>query len=63
MKLVVRWDAEVNRYVAGSPELDVWSSGESEEEARERAKEAVSLFLEEVAAHGTGGDLRASPAK
>jgi len=49
---VVRLDQEVGRYVAGSSQLDVWSSGESEKEALDRAQEAILLFLDEATASG-----------
>jgi predicted RNase H-like HicB family nuclease len=48
-----RFDPEVGRFVSGSPELDVWSSGDTNTQAEERAQEAIILFLEEVARLGT----------
>ncbi len=48
INVLARFDGEVGRYVAGSPELDVWSSGETAKEALDRAQEAILLFLEEA---------------
>jgi len=46
-------DVNVGRFVAGSPELDVWSSGETELDALKRAEDAIRLFLNEIEALGT----------
>jgi len=50
---VTRFDESVGRFVAGSPELDVWSSGDSEKEALDRSAEAIELFLDEATRMGT----------
>ncbi len=39
--------------VASCPELDVWSQGDDEEEARRMIAEAVRIFIEECARMGT----------
>lgn len=39
--------------VASCPELDVWSQGDDEDEARRMIAEAVRIFLEETARMGT----------
>ena len=44
--VVAHRDPEVGRWVAGSPELDVWSSGDTPQEALNRAGEALVLFLD-----------------
>lgn len=51
--LETRFDPEVGRFVAGSPDLDVWSSGDTNTQAQERAQEAIHLFLTEVTRLGT----------
>ncbi len=53
LKAVAKFDKEVGRYVAGSPELNVWSSGEDPKEALDRAQEAILLFLDETTELGT----------
>jgi hypothetical protein len=53
LELQTHFDPEVGRFVAGSPELDVWSSGDTDVQARERASEAVILFLNEATEMGT----------
>ena len=52
VKIVAKWDGEVGRFVAGSPELDVWSSGTDQLEALNRANDAIRLFLDDVAERG-----------
>ena len=52
-----RFDPEVGRFVSGSPELEVWSSGDTNTESEKRAQEAIRLFLEEVARLGTVWDI------
>jgi predicted RNase H-like HicB family nuclease len=44
---------EGNQYIAHAMPLDVASSGETPEEARQAADEAVRLFLSTAAQHGT----------
>ena len=46
-------DKEVGRWVAGSPTLDVWSSGQTPQEALSRASQAIILFLNEATEMGT----------
>lgn len=53
LNVLARFDKEVGRYVAGSPELDVWSSGETAKEALDRAQEAILLFLDQTTEMGT----------
>jgi predicted RNase H-like HicB family nuclease len=53
LQIETRFDPEVGRFVAGSPELDVWSSGDTNIEAQDRAQEAIRLFLDEVTRLGT----------
>jgi predicted RNase H-like HicB family nuclease len=53
LAVVARFDEEVGRFVVGSPDLDVWSSGEEEKQALDRAGEAIELFLNEAAQMGT----------
>ena len=48
-----KFDSRVGRFVAGSPELDVWSSGATELEALNQAQGAISLFLTEIEEMGT----------
>ena len=48
-----KFDSKVRRFVAGSPELDVWSSGDTELQALNRAQDAISLFLNELEEMGT----------
>lgn len=55
---VVRLTIEVSRgesgfWLAGSPELDVYSQGETPDDARANAIEALTLFLDSVAEKGT----------
>lgn len=48
-RVVVEYDPETNSYAAYCPELPgCCSAGDSEEEALENAKEAISLYLEPV---------------
>lgn len=53
LAVVARFDEEVGRFVAGSPDLDVWSSGDEAKEALDRAGDAIELFLNEAARMGT----------
>ena len=48
-----RFDKETARWVAGSPQLDVWSSGTTPQQSLERADEAILLFLDEITVMGT----------
>jgi len=48
---------ENETYVAHCPELDVSSSGESVEHAKEMLKTAIRLFIEEAEKMGTLGDI------
>ncbi len=47
------FDRESGKWVAGSPELQVYSQGEAPEQAEAAAIEAISLFLEAAAGMGT----------
>ena len=51
--VVARREAPAGRWVAGSPELDVWSSGGTPQDALVRAGEAIALFLTTAADMGT----------
>ena len=53
VELWARFDKMLGRWVVGSPELDVWSSGNTPQESVERASEAITLFLEEATEAGT----------
>lgn len=53
LNVVSKFDKEVGRYVAGSPELDVWSSGDTAKDALDRAQQAILLFLDEATEMGT----------
>jgi len=53
LQIETHFDPEVGRFVAGSPALDVWSSGETDKQASDRAQEAIVLFLNETAEMGT----------
>ncbi len=55
--VVARREAPAGRWVAGSPELDVWSSGDTPQEALARAGEALVLFLTTAAGMGTAMTL------
>ena len=44
---------EGKRFIAYTPALDLSTSGKSHEEAKERFKEVVSIFIEEVIKKGT----------
>lgn len=48
---------EAGTWVAGTPELDVFSQGDTREEALRNAVEAIELFLEVSAERGTLGEL------
>ncbi len=52
-----KFDKEVNRWVAGSSKMDVWSSGEDPKEALDRAEEAIIAFLNEAEQMGTIWDV------
>jgi predicted RNase H-like HicB family nuclease len=52
LKIVAKWDEESGRFVAGSQDLDVWSSGSDQLEALNRANEAILLFLEDISERG-----------
>jgi predicted RNase H-like HicB family nuclease len=51
--VVAHREAASGRWVAGSPELDVWSSGDTPQDALARAGEALVLFLATAADMGT----------
>jgi hypothetical protein len=53
VELWARFDKMLDRWVVGSPELDVWSSGKTPQESVERASEAIMLFLDEATEMGT----------
>jgi predicted RNase H-like HicB family nuclease len=53
VELWARFDKRLGRWVIGSPELDVWSSGKTPQESVERASEAITLFLEEASEAGS----------
>jgi predicted RNase H-like HicB family nuclease len=53
LDLWARFDKTLGRWVAGSSELDVWSSGSTPQESVERASEAIALFLDEATEMGT----------
>lgn len=53
LKFTGRLTKKRNVVVAHCPELDVYSQGYSEEEARKNLREAVRLFLEEAERIGT----------
>lgn len=55
--VVARRAAPAGRWVAGSPELDVWSSGDTPQDALTRAGEALVLFLATAADMGTVGEI------
>jgi len=57
LNVVSKFDKEVNRFVAGSPELEVWSSGDTAKDALDRAQQAILLFLNEVTEMGTLWDI------
>ncbi len=57
MKFPVLIMYEGNRFVAYTPLLDLSSSGETSEEARDSLSEAVSLFFEEIIARGTVSEV------
>jgi predicted RNase H-like HicB family nuclease len=57
--VVAHREAAGGRWVAGSPELDVWSSGETPQEALVRTGEALALFLATAAEMGTAMALLA----
>jgi len=46
LKLLCRVHRENDNWVAGCPRLDVYSQGETREEAKQVLKEAVALFVE-----------------
>ena len=48
---------EGNKVVAYSLALDLSSCGDTEEQARKRFAEAAAIFLEEIAAMGTLGEV------
>jgi predicted RNase H-like HicB family nuclease len=51
--IVGKLDEGTGRWIAGSREFKVFSSGTTPQEAFDRAVEAVSLFLEQAAEMGT----------
>jgi predicted RNase H-like HicB family nuclease len=51
--ITIRIFKEDSLFIAHTPELDVSSCGETENEAKENLIEAVRLFLEEAAHMGT----------
>ena len=53
MDFVVRHDHEVGQWVAFSPVLDLYSQGDTKEEALRNIHEAVSLFLGTCYEQGT----------
>jgi predicted RNase H-like HicB family nuclease len=56
-RIVLEYDSETNSYAAYCPELPgCCSAGDTEEEALENAREAISLYLEP-------GSLELSPDK
>ena len=59
-KLRVQITKEKGHYVAWAPALDLSTSGRSEQEARRRFKEAVSLFLVDLVSAGTVDEVLAS---
>ena len=56
MRLAVRILKEGPTYVAYAPKLDVASCGRTAKKAKARLKEAVSLYLDELAARKDFGD-------
>jgi|PersoiStandDraft_1058852.scaffolds.fasta_scaffold74793_2 predicted RNase H-like HicB family nuclease len=52
-----KFDAEVGRYVAGSPQLNVWSQGDTRVEAMTRARDAILFLLDETTQMGTVFDI------
>ncbi len=52
-KIPVLFFKEGNKVIAYSPALDLSSCGDTEQQARERFAEAVTIFLNEIAAMGT----------
>jgi predicted RNase H-like HicB family nuclease len=57
LQIETDYDPEVGRFVAGSAQLDVWSSGETDKQAFDRAQEAILLFLNEATEMGTIRDV------
>lgn len=55
--VVARRESASGRWLAGSPELDVWSSGDSPQDALNRAEEALVLFLDSATELGSVWDL------
>lgn len=53
LQIETEFDSEVGRFVAGSRDLDVWSSGDTDRQAIDRAQEAILLFLNEATEMGT----------
>lgn len=51
--VVAHREAASGRWIAGSPELDVWSSGDTPQDALARAGEALVLFLSTATDMGT----------
>ena len=51
--LTIKIWKEGKHYIGYCPELEVTSQGKTEEQARNRTREAVSLFLEETKRMGT----------
>lgn len=52
-KIPVLFFEEGNKVIAYSPALDLSSCGDTEEKARNRFAEAVTIFLDEIARMGT----------
>lgn len=57
IKLPVTIIREGKKFVAYTPALDLSTSGKSYNEVKERFKEVVSIFFEEISEAGTLGDV------
>lgn len=53
LQVLARFDKDLGRWIAGSPDLEVWSSGATPQESVARANEAILLFLNEATEIGT----------
>lgn len=60
LELLARFDRTLGCWVVGSPKLDVWSSGNTPQEALHRASEAITLFLDETTEMGTVWEILGS---
>ncbi|MBW1678465.1 MAG: type II toxin-antitoxin system HicB family antitoxin [Deltaproteobacteria bacterium] len=49
----VQVERKAKHFVIGSPDLDVWTQGETKQEAEENFQEALTLFLESCIEAGT----------